>query len=207
MFADLADAEMSAVSARTDDNATALWRRLSIGDGVELHVATDVRMPSEPQMEFFTQWVRTHFTPAMTRPTSDNLPREPRMPTAAHVESTLDGLLAPDHTLIPLVGVSVEASISECLADVTIAQRYRNDESQPIEAVYVFPLDESATVRAFEATVGATRFVAEVMDRDEAFRVYDEAMERGDGAYLLDRERADVFTVSVGQVPPGAEVY
>lgn len=62
MFADLATAEMPAASAKTDDNATALWRRLRIGDGVELHVATDVRMPSEQQMEFLTQWVRTHFT-------------------------------------------------------------------------------------------------------------------------------------------------
>ena len=128
------------------------------------------------------------------------------MPTAARVERTPYGLITPDKTLIPLVAVSVEASITGCLADVTIAQRYRNDESQPIEAVYVFPLDESATVRAFEATVGATRFLAEVMDRDEAFKLYDEAMERGDGAYLLDRERADVFTVSLGQIPPGAEV-
>ena len=62
VFADLADADLPAAKAETDDNATALWRRLRIGDGVELHVATDVRMPPEREIEFLTRWVRTHFT-------------------------------------------------------------------------------------------------------------------------------------------------
>ena len=43
---------------------------------------------------------------------------------------------------MPLTGVSVQARIMDLVAEVTIEQRYVNREIQPIEAVYLFPLDE-----------------------------------------------------------------
>ncbi|HVG85917.1 MAG TPA: VIT and VWA domain-containing protein [Vicinamibacterales bacterium] len=115
------------------------------------------------------------------------------------------GLLAAG-TPVPLEGVSVNALVTSASARVTIAQRYRNQERQPIEAVYVFPLDEGAAVCGFEAVTSGVHYVGEVRPRDEAFRVYDEALLAGHGAYLLDEERPDVFTASIGNLPPGAEV-
>ncbi len=47
---------------------------------------------------------------------------------------------------VPLTGVSVEARIVDLVAEVTIEQRYINKESQPIEAVYLFPLDEGSLI-------------------------------------------------------------
>ena len=41
---------------------------------------------------------------------------------------------------------------------------------------------------------------------EEGYGVYDEALVGGHGAYLLDEERPDVFTASIGNLPPGAEV-
>jgi hypothetical protein len=107
---------------------------------------------------------------------------------------------------VPLEGVSVEALITGLSARVTIAQRYRNREPQPIEAVYVFPLDEASAVCGFEAVSNGVHYVGEVLARDEAFKRYDEAMSEGHSAYLLDEERPDVFTASLGNLPPGAEV-
>ncbi len=108
--------------------------------------------------------------------------------------------------VVPLEGVAVEATIAGFFARVTITQRYRNQESRPIEAVYVFPLDEGAAVCGFEAIVGGVHYVGEVKSREAAFVAYDDALTQGHGAYLLDEERPDVFTASVGNVPPGAEV-
>jgi hypothetical protein len=106
---------------------------------------------------------------------------------------------------IPLEGVSVEAHLKDFAAKVTLSQRYVNRESHPIEAVYVFPLDEGAAVCSFEAVVDAVRVTGQAMEREKAFERYDDAMAAGHGAYLLDEERADVFTVSVGNLPPGKE--
>lgn len=107
---------------------------------------------------------------------------------------------------VPLEGVAVEAHIRAFAARVTLHQRYRNHEPHPIEAVYIFPLDEGAAVCGFEAQIGATRVVGRVEEREAAFRRYDDALAAGNGAYLLDQERPDVFSASIGNVPPGAEV-
>ncbi len=116
------------------------------------------------------------------------------------------GLVSKDAAPVALAGVAIAADIRGVCAKVTVAQRYVNREAQPIEAVYVFPLDERAAVCGFEAVIDGTLVVGEVKERDEAFRIYDDAMEAGHGAYLLDEERPDVFQASVGNLPPGKEV-
>ena len=42
--------------------------------------------------------------------------------------------------------------------------------------------------------------------REEAFAAYDDAIAEGHGAFLLDEERPDVFTASIGNLASGAEV-
>lgn len=107
---------------------------------------------------------------------------------------------------IPLAGVTVAATLKDFASRVVVSQRYRNQEAKPIEAVYVFPLEEGAAVCGFEAVVDGVHVVGEVRERDQAFADYDDALAAGHGAYLLDQERPDVFTASIGNVPPGGEV-
>jgi hypothetical protein len=107
---------------------------------------------------------------------------------------------------VPLLGVNVEAEVRDFASRVVMTQRYRNTESQPIEAVYVFPLEEGAAVSGFEAIIDGVHVVGEVREREKAFEEYDDALSAGHGAYLLDQERADVFTASIGNLPPGKEV-
>jgi len=122
--------------------------------------------------------------------------------------TTPTGLLACGAEMkpIPLLGVTVEATLRDYAAKVTLSQRYANSEKHPIEAVYVFPLDEAAAVCGFEAEIDGRRVVAHVEEREKAFEAYDEALAAGHGAYLLDQETPDVFTASLGNIPPGAEV-
>jgi hypothetical protein len=115
------------------------------------------------------------------------------------------GLFTKQETPVPLDGVSIEVEISTFCARVVVTQRFVNRETTPIEAVYLFPLDEGSAVTGFEAIVDGTLVVGEVKEKEEAFKMYDEAMERGHGGYLLDEERPDVFQASVGNLPPGKE--
>jgi vault protein inter-alpha-trypsin-like protein/VWA domain-containing protein len=118
------------------------------------------------------------------------------------------GLIGRDaaHAPVPLAGVRIDAEISGFCARVVVAQRYVNRESTPIEAVYVFPLEEGAAVCGFEAIIDDTLVVGEVKEREKAFEIYDGAIADGHGAFLLDEERPDVFQASVGNLPPGKEV-
>src|SRR5262245_44870246 len=119
---------------------------------------------------------------------------------------TRTGLFTTQALAVPLSGVSVDAEISSFCARVAVTQRYVNHESDPIEAVYLFPLDEGAAVHGFEAIVDGTLVVGEVKEREEAFERYDDALQEGHGAFLLDEERPDIFQASVGNVLPGKEV-
>ena len=106
---------------------------------------------------------------------------------------------------VPLEGVRVEARVRDYCARVVVSQRYRNREDKPLEAVYVFPLDEGAAVCGFEAVIGDVHVVGHVQEREKAFAEYDDALAAGHGAYLVDQERPDVFTASIGNLPPGQE--
>ena len=107
---------------------------------------------------------------------------------------------------VPLTGVAITADVRSFCAKVTVTQRYVNREAQPIEAVYVFPLDEGAAVCGFEAIIDGTLVVGEVKERDEAFRMYDDAMEAGHGAYPAGRRAARRLPGERRNLPPGKEV-
>jgi Ca-activated chloride channel family protein len=115
------------------------------------------------------------------------------------------GLVSSAGARVPLVGVSARAEIRDYACRVVLSQRFRNDEDMPIEAVYKFPLDEGAAVCGFEVEIDGRVIKGRVEEREKAFQTYDQALEAGHGAYLLDEERADVFTASVGNLPPGKE--
>ena len=106
---------------------------------------------------------------------------------------------------VPLVGVDVRADIRDFAAGLVVSQRFRNDEMQAIEAVYKFPLDEGSAVCGFEILIDGRRIEGRVEAREVAFAEYDDAIADGHGAYLLEEERPDIFSVSVGALPPGAE--
>jgi Ca-activated chloride channel family protein len=116
------------------------------------------------------------------------------------------GLIAASGAAVPLAGVGVKAEMFGLFARVEVTQRFINREAVPIEAVYTFPLDEGAAVCAFEAVIDDTLVVGEIKERDAAFDAYDSAIAAGHGAYLIDRERPDVFTASIGNLPAGKEV-
>lgn len=107
---------------------------------------------------------------------------------------------------VPLVGVKIDVRVSGICSEVCLAQRFRNDEAHPIEAVYVFPLEEAAAVCGFSARVGDRVLHGRVEEREDAFEQYDDALIAGEGAFLLEQERPNVFTASVGNLKPGETV-
>ncbi len=85
-----------------------------------------------------------------------------------------------------------------------VTQVFENREPGPVEAVYKFPLPENSAVCRFKIVVGNKVTEGTVEERDRAFQLYDEALSRGDGGYLLDEERPNIFTLSVGNLNPGS---
>ena len=116
------------------------------------------------------------------------------------------GLISKAGRPVPLQGISVKGDILGAGARVTIRQRYKNIENQPIEAIYKFPLPEGAAVCVFRIHLDGRVIKGQVEEREKAFEIYDEALDRGDGGYLLEQERPNIFTLMVGNLNPGMEV-
>ena len=107
---------------------------------------------------------------------------------------------------IPLLGVKVVGDVLGRGAKIKLLQRFGNQETNPVEAVYKFPLPEGAAICGFKAHMGDRVIEGQVEESEKAFEIYDDALSRGDGGYLLDEERPNIFTLSVGNLNPGTEV-
>ncbi|XP_053312056.1 protein mono-ADP-ribosyltransferase PARP4 [Spea bombifrons] len=116
------------------------------------------------------------------------------------------GLQSVDGKQMPLEMIHVKAKVMDLIAQVVIFQTYKNKSPMPIEAKYVFPLDSSAAVCGFEAFINGKHIVGEVKEKQQAHQEYRSAIQEGHGAYLMDQDAPDVFTVSVGNLPPNSTV-
>jgi hypothetical protein len=80
---------------------------------------------------------------------------------------------------IPLIGVQFLIHLIDFCAEVTIKQRFENQEKDPIEAVYEFVLDPGNTVSAFYAEVDGRKIEGKVKEKEKAKDDYDDAIASG----------------------------
>jgi len=127
---------------------------------------------------------------------------------AAPTEGTLQAM-DKDHKsigLCPLKHTEVKVDVSGFIARVTVTQEFGNPYTEPIEAVYTFPMSDRAAVDAMTMTIGDRVIKGVIKKREEARRIYEEAKQAGKTASLLDQERPNIFTQSVANVLPGSKI-
>ncbi|XP_053217233.1 von Willebrand factor A domain-containing protein 5A-like isoform X1 [Podarcis raffonei] len=117
------------------------------------------------------------------------------------------GLITKSEEPVPLKSISVDVVVRGFVADVVSELRYHNEEKSPVEVVFVFPLDDEAAVYAFEGLIGGTRIEAQIREKKQAEQEYEDALSEGRQAFLLEREEntSDIFTCSLGNLPPDGE--
>ncbi len=106
----------------------------------------------------------------------------------------------------PLKNTAVNVDISGFVARVRVVQDFTNTFTEPIEAVYTFPLSQNGAVDDMTMTVGTRVIRGKVLRREEARKVYESAKSEGKTASLLDQERTNIFTQSVANIMPGESV-
>jgi Ca-activated chloride channel family protein len=106
----------------------------------------------------------------------------------------------------PLKHTDVKAEITGFLARVNVTQEFENNAGDTVEAVYVFPLPHNSAVDDMTIQVGDRTVRGVIKKREEARAIYEAARAAGKMAALLDQERANIFTQSVANIPPGGKV-
>ncbi len=107
---------------------------------------------------------------------------------------------------LPLRHTAVQVEIVGMVARVQVSQTYTNTHEEPIEAVYTFPLPENSAVDDMRMVIGDRTITAQIEQREQARRIYENARSQGRTTALLEQERANVFTQSVANIAPREDI-
>ena len=103
----------------------------------------------------------------------------------------------------PLLHTVAEVNIAGVIADIKVTQVYKNEGSQPIEAIYMFPSSTNAAVYDMQMTIGKRVIKAKIKEKEQARKLYDKAKAEGKTASLLKQERPNIFRMDVANILPG----
>jgi Ca-activated chloride channel homolog len=106
----------------------------------------------------------------------------------------------------PDLSMSVEMEVSGIVSKTKFAQEFSNPHDQWLEAIYVFPLPETASVNKLRLVIRDRIIEGTIMEKAEAKKVYEAAKENGEQAALLEEERPNMFVTSVANIPPHEKV-
>ena len=106
----------------------------------------------------------------------------------------------------PLRHTDVKVALSGFIARVQVSQEFENPSSKAVEAIYTFPLPQDAAVDDMTIEVGQRTIRGVIKRREEAAAIYEKAIRQGQTAALLNQERPNIFTQSVGNIPPGEAI-
>jgi len=100
----------------------------------------------------------------------------------------------------PSVRTEISVQVRGILARALVRQRFENASDHCVEAIYVFPLPDDATVDEMRMKIGPRTITGEIQERAEASRTYEAAKSEGRRASLLEQHRPNLFTVSVASI-------
>src|SRR6266550_3777802 len=105
--------------------------------------------------------------------------------------------------ILPLKGVECDFSVVSGIAEVSMTQIFRQENEKPLDCEYLFPLPADASVYFCEADINGRTIRAQVRERQEARKLATEKKAAGFRTALVESERDNLFTLSLGNVQPG----
>ncbi|OGV64483.1 MAG: hypothetical protein A3K19_21380 [Lentisphaerae bacterium RIFOXYB12_FULL_65_16] len=110
------------------------------------------------------------------------------------------GVLLPKDTSLPALGIRhqrVDINIRDGVANVRVDQVFFNSTDRDLEAVYVFPLPEDASISDFAMTINGKRVSGELLPKEKARSIYQDIVRRMRDPGLLEYIGGALFQVSV----------
>ncbi len=114
------------------------------------------------------------------------------------------GLLLPDDKSIPplsMVSHKVDATIDEQVAVTTVEQVFRNHTSRPVEATYVFPVPNGASINKFTMWIDGKETAGELLDAKKATQIYTDIVRRTLDPAILEYIGNDLLRMKVFPIP------
>jgi Ca-activated chloride channel homolog len=99
----------------------------------------------------------------------------------------------------------VEVVINNGFARTEATQTFFNPNAEDLEAIYSFPLPKSASLSEVTIWAGEQELNGEVVEREEARKIYEEERDQGNDAGVAEKESYQSFDFTVSRVPAGGE--
>jgi Ca-activated chloride channel family protein len=104
---------------------------------------------------------------------------------------------------LPLKGVECRFEVTGTVASVELDQIFYQNARRPLDCTYVFPLPAGAAVYRCELHVNGRVIRAKVEAVEQAREIYTRQKAAGHRAALVESERENLFTLSLGNVQHG----
>lgn len=114
-------------------------------------------------------------------------------------------LKALDGEIMPLMSVTAQGTLAGALFEMAVAQRYRNPRNSNIEALYTFPLATGAVLLGIEFEINGKTLTGTAVEKQAAQTRYEDALEDGDSAILLEKTEDGLYTVNLGNLMAGED--
>ena len=111
------------------------------------------------------------------------------------------GCLRTQRGALPLDSIELRLILRGLQAQVQLRQTFVNVHQQSLEALYIFPLPVFAAVTAFRFTTSESTVEGQLLSRAEARWDYSRQVAVGQVSTLLEEERPEIFTMTVGNLP------
>ncbi|KAF1344046.1 von Willebrand factor type A domain-containing protein [Delphinella strobiligena] len=108
---------------------------------------------------------------------------------------------------LPQFELSSHTTVNPLCFTTHLTQTFVNPSSDLVaQACYTFPLYDGVAVTAFTCTIGERTIVGHVEQKDQARQTYNNAVEKGESAGLLESLPLGVFGVTLGNIPQHTNV-
>ena len=118
------------------------------------------------------------------------------------------GLLTPADGSLPPLELKehhVNVVVEDGYAVTTVEQVFHNPHARDLEAIYSFPVPEHGAVGEFTLWIDGRPVTGEVLEKQEARRVYEEEKRAGRDAGLTEKDSYKTFDISVSPVRAGQD--
>ena len=110
-----------------------------------------------------------------------------------------------DHAPIQILNHHVNVTINNGFAQTEVIQTFYNPNGVDLEAIYSFPLPKSASLSEMTIYLGELEIEGEVLEKEEATRIYEEERDQGGNAGLASKNGYQTFEFAVSPVPAQGE--
>jgi Ca-activated chloride channel family protein len=148
-----------------------------------------------------TAWVVVH-SPSARGNQADDLVASPHEMQAGSLLLQMQS----GYTVATRINTSVDIRVSGPVARTAVSQTFRNDGTEWVEGIYVFPLPDSAAVDRLRIRIGDRFIEGEIREKEQARAEYEQARQDGKRAGLVEQQRGNLFTSSLANLGPGESV-